>query len=156
MKEEYPEYVFALASSRSSSTSFGSFLGRSVLFCPRHSVEKPFGPSDRQIDPFPVLYSLMVDSKSLCCFTIVKLSFLHSFYHQLLEFWCVAFVWYLFWHNKAPHLLDSISYCLKMGYSSKSSENDMYPLYWTFSKEGIFMRYSYEHKRKCVDMYRHG
>nr|DAK32870.1 MAG TPA: hypothetical protein [Caudoviricetes sp.] len=25
---------------------------------------------------------------------------------------------------------------------------DMYPLYWTTSKGGIFMRYSYEFKRK--------
>ena len=32
----------------------------------------------------------------------------------------------------------------------------MYPLYWTTSKEGIFMRYSYEFKRKCVEMYYHG
>jgi len=32
----------------------------------------------------------------------------------------------------------------------------MYPLYWTPSKEGIFMRYSYEFKRKCVEMYRQG
>ena len=32
----------------------------------------------------------------------------------------------------------------------------MYPLYWTTSKEGIFMRYSYEFKRKCVEMYREG
>ena len=32
----------------------------------------------------------------------------------------------------------------------------MYPLYWTPSKEGIFMRYSYEYKRKCVEMYREG
>ena len=32
----------------------------------------------------------------------------------------------------------------------------MYPLYWTSSKEGIFMRYSYEYKRKCVEMYRNG
>lgn len=31
----------------------------------------------------------------------------------------------------------------------------MYPLYWTSSKEGIFMRYSYAFKRKCVEMYRH-
>lgn len=29
----------------------------------------------------------------------------------------------------------------------------MYPLYWTTSKEGIIMRYSYEFKRKCVEMY---
>ena len=33
---------------------------------------------------------------------------------------------------------------------------DMYPLYWTTSKEGIFMRYSYEYKRKCIEMYREG
>ena len=32
----------------------------------------------------------------------------------------------------------------------------MYPLYWTPSKEGIFMRYSYEYKRKCVELYREG
>ncbi|MCH4193101.1 MAG: helix-turn-helix domain-containing protein [Butyrivibrio sp.] len=32
----------------------------------------------------------------------------------------------------------------------------MYPLYWTTSKEGIFMRYSYEYKRKCVELYRQG
>lgn len=29
----------------------------------------------------------------------------------------------------------------------------MYPLYRTPSKEGIFMRYSYEFKRKCVELY---
>ena len=34
--------------------------------------------------------------------------------------------------------------------------SDVYPLYWTTSKEGIFMRYSYEYKRKCVEMYREG
>ena len=33
---------------------------------------------------------------------------------------------------------------------------DVYPLYWTPSKEGIFMRYSYEYKRKCIEMYREG
>ena len=32
----------------------------------------------------------------------------------------------------------------------------MYPLYWTTSKEGIFMRYSYEYKRKAVELYRQG
>ena len=32
----------------------------------------------------------------------------------------------------------------------------MYPLYWTTSKEGIFMRYSYEFKRKCVELYYRG
>ena len=29
----------------------------------------------------------------------------------------------------------------------------MYPLYWTTSKEGIFMRYSYEFKLMCVELY---
>ena len=32
----------------------------------------------------------------------------------------------------------------------------MYPFYWTTSERGIFMRYSYEFKRKCVEMYRQG
>ena len=32
----------------------------------------------------------------------------------------------------------------------------MYPLYWTSSKEGIFMRYTYEFKRKCVELYWQG
>ena len=30
----------------------------------------------------------------------------------------------------------------------------MYPLYWTPSKEGILMRYSYEYKKECVELYR--
>ena len=29
----------------------------------------------------------------------------------------------------------------------------MYPLYWTTSKEGVFMRYSYEFKLMCVELY---
>ena len=33
---------------------------------------------------------------------------------------------------------------------------DMYPLYWTISKEGIFMRYSYEFKMMCVELYHSG
>ena len=33
---------------------------------------------------------------------------------------------------------------------------DMYPLYWTPSKEGILMRYSYEYKKECVELYRQG
>ena len=32
----------------------------------------------------------------------------------------------------------------------------MYPLYWTASKEGIFMRYSYEYKLECIEFYRQG
>ena len=32
----------------------------------------------------------------------------------------------------------------------------MYPLYWTISKGGFFMRYTYEFKKHCVDLYRKG
>ena len=32
----------------------------------------------------------------------------------------------------------------------------MYPQYWTPSIGGIFMKYSYEFKLMCVDMYRQG
>ncbi|NLW52479.1 MAG: helix-turn-helix domain-containing protein [Tissierellia bacterium] len=32
----------------------------------------------------------------------------------------------------------------------------MYPLYWTTSKEGILMKYSYEFKKECVQLYRVG
>ena len=34
--------------------------------------------------------------------------------------------------------------------------DDMYPLYWTTSKEGIFMHYSYELKMMCVELYHSG
>ena len=37
-----------------------------------------------------------------------------------------------------------------------NSDFDMYPLYWTPSKEGILMRYSYEYKKECVELYRQG
>lgn len=32
----------------------------------------------------------------------------------------------------------------------------MSPLYRTPSKEGIFMRYSYEFERKCIELYHQG
>ena len=32
----------------------------------------------------------------------------------------------------------------------------MYPLYWTPSRGGIIMRYTYEYKRECVELYREG
>ena len=41
-------------------------------------------------------------------------------------------------------------------YTKKTPGNDMYPLYWTTSKEGIFMRYSYEFKMMCVELYHSG
>lgn len=39
---------------------------------------------------------------------------------------------------------------------NRMKENDMYPLYWTPSRGGIIMRYTYEYKRKCVELYREG
>ena len=32
----------------------------------------------------------------------------------------------------------------------------MYPLYWTSSKEGKFMRYTFEFKKKCVKLFKQG
>ena len=32
----------------------------------------------------------------------------------------------------------------------------MYPLYWTTGKGGIFMRYSYEFKRKAIELFYQG
>ena len=42
--------------------------------------------------------------------------------------------------------------------AAKETEDayDMYPLYWTPSRGGIIMRYTYEYKRKCVELYREG
>ena len=33
---------------------------------------------------------------------------------------------------------------------------DMYPQCWTLSIGGIFMKYSYEYKKHCVELYRQG
>lgn len=44
----------------------------------------------------------------------------------------------------------------KVKVSPTKSRFDMYPLYWTLSKEGIFMRCSCEFKRKCVQLHRQG
>ena len=33
---------------------------------------------------------------------------------------------------------------------------DIYPLYWTTSKGGILMRYSYEFKRKAIELFYQG
>ena len=46
---------------------------------------------------------------------------------------------------------------VKIMYPTKNPDgNDMYPQYWTPSIGGIFMRYSYEFKLMCVDLYRQG
>ena len=40
--------------------------------------------------------------------------------------------------------------------AEKRAETDMYPFYWTSSERGIFMRYTYEFKKKAVELYRQG
>lgn len=42
------------------------------------------------------------------------------------------------------------------GHAKTQRSVDMYPLYWTPSRGGIIMRYTYEYKRKCVELYREG
>ena len=37
-----------------------------------------------------------------------------------------------------------------------ASGNDMYPQFWTTGIGGILMKYSYEYKKKCVELYREG
>ena len=44
----------------------------------------------------------------------------------------------------------------KSAFVNMKTMGDMYPLYWTTSKEGIFMRYSYEFKLMCVELYHSG
>ena len=46
---------------------------------------------------------------------IAKTVLYDSLYNLLLEFRRIPLVWYSFWHNKTPHLLFSISYCLTNG-----------------------------------------
>ena len=53
--------------------------------------------------------------KSTAGFAVTQPFFHHGFHDQLLKFWRVSFVWFSSWHNKSPHLLDSISYCLTNG-----------------------------------------
>ena len=103
------------SASRSSSTAFGSCLGRPLLPRPRRSTVKTFR-SFHQVDPLPIFdSSIAAYFKPSCCFPVTQLFRHHRFYHQFLKFWCVSFVWYSFWHNKAPHLLFSIPYCLTNG-----------------------------------------
>ena len=51
--------------------------------------------------------------------------------------------------------------CFSIGYTfgkdshktqKQPPQSDMYPFYWTSSERGIFMRYSYEFKRKAVEL----
>ena len=54
-------------------------------------------------------------------------------------------MWPMFYQSLRLFLKDKPSYRL-----------DMYPLYWTPSKEGIFMRYSHEYKLEYIELYRKG
>ena len=50
----------------------------------------------------------------------------------------------------------SYRYGLIFYIKKKTGICDMYPQYWTSSIGGIFMKYSYEFKLMCVDLYRQG
>ena len=56
------------------------------------------------------------------------------------------------------HEVDGVRYYLnpQQGGNKTTGWLDMYPQYWTPSIGGIFMKYSYEFKLMCVDMYRQG
>lgn len=56
--------------------------------------------------------------------------------------------------NEALHPLDYPND--NKDHKKPSAMSDMYPLYWATSKEGIFMRYSYEFKLMCVELYHSG
>jgi len=55
---------------------------------------------------------------------------------------------------EAVQLADALGYDLV--WQKRRDKCDMYPLYWTPSRGGIIMRYTYEYKRKCVELYREG
>ena len=57
-------------------------------------------------------------------------------------------------HEKGLHTESFFRY--KITYKIKSCFNDMYPLYWTTSKGGIFMRYNYEFKKKAIELFYQG
>lgn len=57
-------------------------------------------------------------------FPIAEIIFYDSLYNLLLKLRRVSFVGYSFWHNKAPHLLSSISYSLTNGVQF-TDESDM-------------------------------
>ena len=46
--------------------------------------------------------------------------------------------------------------CTHICTKKRPHRSDMYPLYWTRSKGGIFMRYSYEFKKKAIELFYQG
>lgn len=62
---------------------------------------------------------MVVDLKPSHRFANTYVFLSYCLYYQLLKFRRVAFVRYSFWHNKTPHLLSSIPYCLTNGVQFK-------------------------------------
>ena len=59
-------------------------------------------------------------------------------------------------NEKELVVMEATAEGLKKARETEVQEYDMYPLYWTPSRGGIIMRYTYEYKRKCVELYREG
>ena len=66
----------------------------------------------------------------LCSFRVAETILHDSLYNPLLKLRCVALVWYSFCHNKAPHLLSSISYCLTNGVQFTAASGFMVFVYF--------------------------
>ena len=90
------------SASKSSSIFAGIFLGLPLLPRPRRSTANPFR-AFFQINPFPCNYAfVIVNFKMFRRFPVAPMLTDHCFYDLFLEFWCVSFIWYSFWHSKHP------------------------------------------------------
>ena len=91
-------------------------LGRlAAIFSPSPFDRQSFRPFFK-IDSLPPFNDAMVvDLKPSHRFANTYVFLSHCLYYQLLKFRRVAPVRYSFWHNKTPHLLSSIPYCLTNG-----------------------------------------
>lgn len=58
----------------------------------------------------------------------------------------------------AENFMNPVKKCIKTTVFTNQGTHrcDMYPFYWTSSERGIFMRYTYEFKKKAVELYRQG
>ena len=92
-----------------------SVAGAAAVFPPSAFDRQSFRAFFK-IDSLPAFDDPMViDFKSSHRFADTYVFRSHCLYYQLLKFWCVPFVRFSFWHNKSPHLLSSIPYCLTNG-----------------------------------------
>ena len=78
--------------------------------------------------------------------------FVRTYSPFLVYFVCVALAYFLCFYL-FPKYNAALAY---LGFLIIYTYIDMYPLYWTTSKEGVFMRYSYEFKLMCVELYHSG